>query len=446
MNKFNSLEDFGNFLKNNSSNESPKTINPELVKNEKISNKKEINLLEDPFKERMSLGIIDSSVQENYDLEFYNSWREENYYRLKTSEDLAFLDVYIDSSQHSLIESLKEGKFEYYTDKDLSNKSINYLEDKVKKLEDTLPNFKSDINRELQKKRIDYIKTVLDFLKIREELISDYEKVKAIFSTASNEKPICCSDKYLKRLLVRFLDNKRVNVIEYDKSKKVGTFKKVDEEKIKSALDLSNVYFDTMFFIENNEISKDNHYMFYHSCVDPFFLEETMNILEDIGYEYDPAQFKFFIKNYEEKEKIHIIKMTTGLDVFYCGQCDVVKKKEAGEEDLEKIKSIALDIALHSKNTNAKFEEAQKIFLGGSQDGIHSIVKAGKLGELPLRFKVIYQNRDTYTNIIVDQSKIKKGMVLKLKLEDSDKPHFIGKGGKNIKSISESLGIRIQLL
>jgi len=205
---------------------------------------------------------------------------------------------------------------------------------------------------------------------------------------------------------------------------------------------------------------------------DTYAVGRIIKNLKEAGYEVEgvgrsgfKSRNSFAVILPKVETEAHIIKYgdaVNGKDfgfgynkTWYCGKASV---EVNDQNEREKVLKIIEEARREEKNEEIKeFVEEFK----SKGDGVFAVIDTGgreKYQSIPDRFKVLAsmriantqdhrQNRShTYANAIIDVEAIKDKKSITIKVPDNIKGLVIGKGGQNIKRISEELGLFIKVV
>jgi len=125
---------------------------------------------------------------------------------------------------------------------------------------------------------------------------------------------------------------------------------------------------------------------------------------------------------------------------------NIYKEKEL----LKKATSSKMELVqIETARAEAKESEMQEFvndFKKISQDGGISALIKQKLQPSSERYKILASLKYTGENLVIDKEAIKGKKSVTIKVPDNIKGLVIGKGGQNIKRMSEELGVFIKII
>jgi len=420
----------------------------------------------DPRLLKYSLGKVDISVQGMFEIR-----GEGGYYSdpgdaslLDTCKDFEMLGLGGYSTEHKL-EKLKNGEVEIFTP-DISDNDDS-IKKRYEKLEKELEQFKSPINREIQEKKIQYLKRVYEYVKKQEEELASMkdnpELLSQFFLRGSMESPL--EFNHTKQ------DLEKLNL--FLKDRIVSIYKTYSGSNYNEFVEAIGVYDGSESFgsweVRNAIKSIDSAVSF---AQDTYAVGRIIKNLKEAGYEVEgvgrsgfKSRNSFAVILPKVETEAHIIKYgdaVNGKDfgfgynkTWYCGKASV---EVNDQNEREKVLKIIEEARREEKNEEIKeFVEEFK----SKGDGVFAVIDTGgreKYQSIPDRFKVLAsmriantqdhrQNRShTYANAIIDVEAIKDKKSITIKVPDNIKGLVIGKGGQNIKRISEELGLFIKVV
>lgn len=424
----------------------------------------------DPRLLNYSFGKVDVSVQKTWKTQV-----EGGYYSdpgdaslLDTCKDFEMLGLGGYSS-YSEIDKLKSGNVEVFTPD--MNLSIEAMKERYEKWEQDLDKFESPINREIQVKKIDYYKRVYKYDKNKEEESTKFknnpELITQYFAKGNIDEPL--------ELGIASEDMEILN--SFLKDKIVATYKTYGDGDYSEYLEKVGQYTTLEYFHQGRNFRS---YYFNKAIetidsgvsfsADTFAVNEIISTLKKSGYEVEGwgrSGFKsrngFSVILPKNKIEAHIIKHGSAINgkdsisekLWYCGETPVEINDQDEKAKVEKIIEDACQ-AERDKEIQEFIDEFKS-----KGDGTFAVIDTGgreKYQSIPDRFKVLAsmriantqdhrQNRShTYSNALIDTEAVKGRKSIRIKVPDKMKGLVIGKGGQNIKRISEELGMFIKII
>ena len=451
-----------------------------------ISNKIEMT---DPRLLRYPLGRLDISVQKTWETK-----SEGGYYSdpgdaslLNTCKDFELFG-YGGYSTYSKIENLKSGNLEMFTP-EVEGSAID-IKKWYERLEQSLPEFESATNRQIQEKTIEYLKRADEYVKKEEEELermkSNPEFVNSYFTEATIDNPLVIDGTFEDfEKLNLFLKGKTVAV--YRNSGHLDAYGKSDRYNNYSE------YVERVGFFKGVETAKDWKDSGYrgYSLVSPsglaespiqpidsgvsfsadaFAVDNIIDALDKAGYEVEgrgrsgfKSRNSFVVLLPKVTVPAHIIKYGESINgkeagsekVWYCGEVPIELNDQSKREEVLKI----ID-GVRQEERNKEIQEFVTEFLSRG-DGTTALMRTGgieKYQSIPNRFKELAsirvantedsrQNRShAYENLLLDTEAIQGKKSITVKVPDNMKGLVIGKGGSNIKRLQEELGLQIRIV
>jgi len=419
----------------------------------------------DPRSLEYFFGTIDASVQEDWNLEYWSCWGDSGYDLKNPCDDFKLLNISTNFDSETESDLLKDGHKKIFSPK--VEKSAVEIKEEYEKLELNLDQFKSPINREIQEKKIQYLKRVYEYVKKQEEEFASMkdnpELLSQFFLRGSMESPL--EFNHTKQ------DLEKLNL--FLKDRIVSIYKTYSGSNYNEFVEAIGVYDGSESFgsweVRNAIKSIDSAVSF---AQDTYAVGRIIKNLKEAGYEVEgvgrsgfKSRNSFAVILPKVETEAHIIKYgdaVNGKDfgfgynkTWYCGKASV---EVNDQNEREKVLKIIEEARREEKNEEIKeFVEEFK----SKGDGVFAVIDTGgreKYQSIPDRFKVLAsmriantqdhrQNRShTYANAIIDMEAIKDKKSITIKVPDNMKGLVIGKGGQNIKRISEELGLFIKVV
>ncbi len=424
----------------------------------------------DPRLLKYSLGKVDISVQEAFEIK-----GEGGYYSdpgdaslLNTCKDFEMLGLGGYSSEHELVK-LKNGEVEIFTP-DISDKADS-IKKRYEELEKELDQFKSLMNREIQEKKIQYLKKVYEYVKKQEDELNNLknnpELLEKYFARGNMESPLEFNGT--------FEDLEKLNT--FLKDKIVATYQTYGGSDYSEYISELGKYVGLEYLYQGKNFSSYDFNRAIKSVDsgvsfsrDTYAVDRIKDALKKAGYGTEgvgrsgfKSRNSFVVLLPKVKIEAHVIKYGKAINgknvgdekVWYCGEVPI-DVNDQNERD--KVLKIIEEARKEEKNEEIKeFVEEFK----SKGDGIFAVIDTGgreKYQSIPDRFKVLAsmriantqdhrQNRShTYANAIIDIEAIKDKKTITIKVPDNMKGLVIGKGGSNIKRISEELELFIKVI
>lgn len=431
----------------------------------------------DPRIFKYSIGTLDISPQTDWsmagDLDgdnyLKNPCDDFEFLKISTYEIVKGITYSSKISEEEVLEKLYN-KYEIFTP-NLDHASASSIKDIYEKALDSLDKFRSQTNREIQEKRIQYLRRVYEYVKRQEEELrrikNDPEFMDKYFAEASMENPLGFSGTYenLEKLNT-FL-----------KDKIVATYQTYEHGDYSEYINEIGKYVGLEYLYQGKNFSSYDFNRAIKSIdggvsfsQDTYAVDRIRDALKKAGYEIKgvgrsgfKSRNSFIVLLPKVKIKAHIIKYggaingrnVGGESVWYCGEVPIDVNDQ---NEREKVLRIIEEARREEKNEEIKeFVDEFK----SKGDGIFAVMDTGGRGKyqsIPERFKVLAsmriadtqdyrQNRShTYANAIIDTEAVKGKKSITIKVPDNMKGLVIGKGGSNIKRISEELGLFIKVI
>jgi len=433
---------------------------------------------------KISCGMVDPSPQKDWETERVRGLGDrhmgqtiadgDDYDRLKTPcEDFRLLFGYRVISD-DFLDELKLGKVDYFPSVTYLTTSKSLQED-IDQEEKNLDCFESPINREIAQKQIIYYRKLLDFLVKREGeyrgCVGDSEYLKQYFSRATIDKPLFFdihNEGRWASVINSFLVGKTVaissdgidgldGIVDVGENR-VGQYIGLDLwEGLISSYRLDNVDLKKInreWRLANNINSK---YFIKHEKID-----SIVGSIRDAGYNVESivgGNGVIAITLPKTKVEAHLLKykLERGFikGVFYYGTGLVEVNNESETEKLKKIVE-----ELKRKEDKVLEDEFIKKY---NVEGNTPILKGKYIPSIPERFLVLLRvNLGSIANgyngqscrghnvgsevYLIDREAIKGKRLIEVKIPDEAKGTVIGKGGENIRRISNELGISTKIV
>jgi len=432
----------------------------------------------DPRLLKYSLGKVDVSVQKSWEIKSAGGYYGDagDVELLNICKDFKILGIGGYSNENE-IKDLQEGNTEIFTPK-IENMDSNSIEKMYKELQNTLNEFDSEINREIQEKKIQYLERAYKYIKEKEEqlkeLKDEHEKLPELLEEyySEVEKPFKIDltiqelemlDMFLKNKIVALYNtgiigdyNERIRKI--GKYKGMGSSLKITDSAPYNFADAIDKIDETVSFKQ-----------------DVFAVDKIIEKLSELGYEIESVGRSGFKSR--NSYQVMVPKKEIEVETIKIG--DAIDGKEVGEkniwytgktiveinssEDVEKILKIIEDVKKEEKEK--EIEDFSKEFeLKGNE--FFSVMKIGgneKFQSVPEGYKVLANMRiantqdhrrnltHAYEVAIINVEKVeelkKQGQkTIEIQVPDKMKGLVIGKKGSNIKKISNELGIFIKII
>ncbi len=425
----------------------------------------------DPRLLKYLLGKVDISTQETWETSPGDGYFGDPRNRVlnNTCKDFEMLGLGGYTNEHELAK-LKNGEVEIFTP-DIGD-SADSIKKRYEELEKELEQFKSPINREIQEKKIQYFKRVYEYVKKQEDelnsLKNNPELLEKYFACGNMESPLEFNGT--------FEDLERLNT--FLKDKIVATYQTYGGSNYYSEhLSELGKYVGLEYLYQGENLSLYDFNQAIKSIdggvsfsQDTYAVNRITEILKKAGYEVEgvgKSGFKsrnsFVVLLPKVKVETHVVKYGKAINgknvddekVWYCGKVPIDVNDQ---NEREKVLKIIEEARREEKKEEIK--EFVKEFKSKG-DGIFAVMDTGgreKYQSIPDRFKVLAsmriantqdhrQNRShTYANAIIDIEAIKDKKSITIKVPDNMKGLVIGKGGQNIKRISEELGLFIKVV
>lgn len=411
-----------------------------------------------------SFGKVDVSAQQDWEKTnysyHYDSWAT----IINPCKDFKLFNI----SDYS--KSLEDGEYEISTSDCTFEKDTNKIKETYEALEETVDQFESPINREIQEKRIDYYKKVYSYIKKQEDEIGEMKRnpgyLDKYFADATIENPMEIPKNYENFLKLNLLlKGDKVAVYHtgsfheyYESLKKIGNYS--DSEIKRGRVDVGDI-------ISNLEDINSGVSL----AADSFAISEIIGAVKKAGFEVeDVGRSGFQSRNSYEfilpkvTVNAHILKSGSYINnqeiggnrdgFWYCGQALVeVNDQNKRQEVLQIIEKVK------QEEINKKDQEFVDEFKSRG-DGVTGLMKIGgkeKYKKVPGRFKVLTEVRvantqdhrqnlsHTYDYLLIDTEAIKGKKMIEIEVPNELKGLVIGKGGQNIKRISQELGLFIKI-
>ncbi len=422
-----------------------------------------------------SFGKVDISLQKTWKVESAGGYFSDpdDASLLNTCQDFKLFGLGGYSS-YGEIGELKAGSVEIFTPRIES--SAEELNEWIEKLRQTIDQFESPVNRTIQENKIKYLERVYLYVqkqeKELEQIKNDPEFANQYFAQANIENPLEFNETYEDfEKLNTFLKDKIVALYQtYGGGKDYSEYIKGIGQY--SGLQLSRGFGTSYGRFHGNGLMDaiktiDSSVSF---PADTFSVDKIIEAIEQAGFEVEGrgrsgfrSRNSFVVLLPKVKVNAHVIKYGEAINkekvgsekVWYCGEVPVeISDKDKKEEVKKIIKEVWQEEA--DKQIQDFINEFKS-----KGDGVTALMQTGgteKYQSIPDRFKVLASIRiantqdhrqnlsHTYENLLLDTEAIKGRKSITIKIPDNIKGLVIGKGGSNIKRISEELGLFIKIV
>lgn len=410
----------------------------------------------DPRLLHYPLGEVDKTVQEKWEIKKGGGYFDEHDSAELTDacQDFILLGLRVSSTEKMLAKLQLEPIVILTPEIDGGSE---YIKERYEGLEKTLNLFISPINREIQEKRIEYLKKAYDFVQKKEnelkQLKEDPKYLAEYFAAASLENPRqfgLLPEDFEKLNL--FFKNKLVAFYDCDSLSRTGIYKEFK-------LDSYNQFYPLNAYRSIETINSSVSFP-----ADDFAVKEIIEALNRVGYRVEKignsgfnARNNYVVNLPKKAIYAHILKYSQPSGNKKIGYYGEVPVEINDPDEKELVERIIKEIEQRKVKDNEQefIDEFKK--RGDGITGIMTIGGTNKFQSIPSQFVELARKRvgntadhrqnRTHTDdvFLLDREKIAGKKNISINVPSDYKGFVIGKGGENIKRISNDLGIYIKI-
>lgn len=408
----------------------------------------------DPRSLEYVLGEVDLSPQKN--------WKT----RLDTSDYDRHMGRYIEGESsyefierckdfeilHLTYESIKKAGDKVFitTPTSLSSLSADSIKEWYQRLENTLSEFESPINRAIQQKRIEYLKRGYEYANVQEKEVESIknspELLEKYFSKYTIENPL-----EIQRTYQGF---KKLDAIL--KGRQIALY---SQGNFYNAFDGLKVvgHYDGLKLKDNNIPRLDDFIEAIKPINSSLRLSKQMYSFELVLDSLAKAGFQVEELKNRGESLVVLPKVKINVDVVEfeeSGGCKILYKGEVPVEINDPQKKEEAQRIIDTVQAREKNKEIKQFVneFRSKGDGVTAIIRTGgteKYQLIPDRFKELATMRVSaaiYDNLLLDTEAIQGKKSITVKVPDNMKGLVIGKGGSKIKRLQEELGLQIRIV